>query len=105
LANFEEKSDFPAFLRSIKICFETLSKPTISFSFFELDKINPSSQATQSAKGVEPDATQSAIAAKASAEQATLAEIVPKFIISVNQIIDFIYLDIADLKKNIDSVK
>jgi hypothetical protein len=38
-------------------------------------------------------------------EQATLAEIVPKFIISVNQIIDLIYLDIADLKKNIDSVK
>jgi hypothetical protein len=38
-------------------------------------------------------------------EQATLAEIVPKFIIRVNQIIDLIYLDIADLKKNIDSVK
>ena len=38
-------------------------------------------------------------------EQATLAEIVPKFIVCVNQIIDLIYLVIADLKKNIDSVK
>lgn len=38
-------------------------------------------------------------------EQATLAEIVPKFIMSVNKIIDMIYIDIADLKKNIDSVK